>query len=349
MTQLASAAAPAPYYALALQIACQAVNKFTNRTGVEESMAATIRRIGTAIAGAVGFHGDIKLVVLPEYFLTGPPAGEPIADWRARAAIALDGPQIAALSDIAESRKIYLAGNAYEADPNFPDLYFQTSFLIAPSGDLVLKYRRLISMYTPSPHDVLDQYLDLYGAEALFPVAETPLGRIGAVASEEILYPEIARSLVLRGAELIVHSSSEAALKGLSPKNLAKRARAMENIAGLVSANSAGILDGAMLADSTDGSSQIVDHMGRVLIEAEGGESMNVVAEIDIAAIRRARRRVGMSNFIARLPTDLFATAYGETTSPQPANGLVDAAPERAHFKQRQLDVIERLDKLGII
>ena len=114
----------------------------------------------------------------------------------------------------------------------------QTSFIISDSGDVILRYRRLISMFAPTPHDVLDAYLDHYGDDALFPVADTPLGKLACVASEEILYPEITRALALQGAELICHSSSEIGGPRATPKNIAKQARAYENMLYVVSANS---------------------------------------------------------------------------------------------------------------
>ncbi|MFC7292795.1 nitrilase-related carbon-nitrogen hydrolase [Hirschia litorea] len=342
------------YLALALQISCRAVNGLSSREASEEVMMRTIAHVGKAIAGAAGFHGDLALVVLPEYFLTGHPAGESIPQWRDLAAISMDGPQIEALGKIAANANVYLAGNAYEADPNFPSIYFQTSFILNSSGDLILKYRRLISMYTPSPYDVLDRYIDTYGEDALFPVIDTPLGKLAAIASEEILYPEIARCLSMKGAELFTHSSSEAALKGLSPKNLAKRARAMENMAYVVSANSSGIIGGPMLQHSTDACSQIVDYNGRVILEAENGESMNIVTEIDMASLRRARKRVGMSNYLARHPTKLFAQIYANSPSSQLPNGFMSEdgevnVPERSFFRSRQQNAIERLEKLGVI
>lgn len=342
------------YYTLALQLLCRAVNGAGSRQAAEDMMKQSVRHVGRAIKGAVGFHGDIKLVVLPEYFMTGHPAGESIPAWRELAAIDMDGPQIDALRELASQQAVYLAGNAYEADAKFPTLYFQTSFVLSPSGETVLRYRRLISMYTPSPYDVIDRYIDLYGKESLFPVADTDCGRIAAIASEEILYPEIARCLAMRGAEIFVHSTSEAALRGLSPKNLAKRARAMENMAYVISANSAGIIGGSMLQDATDTGSQVVDYRGNVLLEADSGESMNVVHEIDVAALRRARRRVSMSNTIARQPMRLYADAYGATESPALPNSLIGVdnaieTPQRSFFRERQRAAIDRLAKLGII
>ena len=70
---------------------------------------------------------------------------------------------------------MFIAGNAYETDKNFPDLYFQASFIIAPNGNVVLRYRRLNSMYAVTPHDVWSKYLDIYGIEGVFPVADTAM------------------------------------------------------------------------------------------------------------------------------------------------------------------------------
>ena len=77
----------------------------------------------------------------------------------------MDGPEYEKLGEVAQKHKIFLSGNAYELDPNFPQLYFQTCFIIDPSGDVILRYRRLVSMFAPTPHDVLDKYLDIYGQE----------------------------------------------------------------------------------------------------------------------------------------------------------------------------------------
>ena len=175
-------------------------------------MAVAIARVGRQIAAAKRFIGaDVRLVVLPEYLLTGFPMGDSAAGWADKAAIDVGGDEYAALGAVARAADIHLAGNAYERDVHFPGLYFQTSFLIDPAGAVVLRYRRLISLFGPSPYDVWDRYVEVHGPAAIFPVADTAIGRIAAIASEEILYPDIARAFALRGAELLVHSSSEVA------------------------------------------------------------------------------------------------------------------------------------------
>jgi predicted amidohydrolase len=342
------------YRALALQVACHAVNRCADPASARARMGDSIERIARQVRAAKGFLGpDVRLVVLPEYFLTGYPLGESIPAWSAKAALDPDGPEYAALGRIAADNDLFLAGNAYETDPAFPDLYFQSSFVLDPSGRTVLRYRRLLSMFAPTPHDVWDRYLELYGLEGVFPVADTEIGRLAAIASEEILYPEIARALALRGAEVFVHSTSEVGSTRLTPKDVAKRARAIENLAYVVSANTGGFAEADLPAQSTDGMSKVVDYLGEVRIEAGFGESAVACADIDLAALRRYRRRPGMGNLLSRQRLELFAPVYGGSPV-YPANTLLDAAgrvvtPERSHFLATQRAVIERLARLGLV
>ncbi len=337
------------YRAIALQTKCFAVNRAKNRDEASEIMSRTIERLSKQIFASIAFIGfDTKLVVLPEYFLTSFPLGESIDEWREKACLEIDGEIYEKLSTIAQERKIYLSGNAYELDKNFADLYFQTSFIIAPNGEVVVRYRRLNSMFAPTPHDVWDKYLDIYGLEGVFPVAKTEIGNLACIASEEILYPEIARCLAMRGAEVFCHSSSEIFGMENTPKNVAKLARSYENMAYVVSANSAGIADISIPENSTDGGSKIVDYKGLIIAETGQGESINAFAEIDLAALRRNRKRAGMGNILSRQRFELYAESYAKHSF-YPANSLVDKKAERSHFVETQKTVIENLSEIGVV
>ncbi len=342
------------YRALALQIACRPVNDCPDRSTARARMAEAVERVGRHVRAAKAFLGpDVRLVVLPEYFLTGYPLGESIPEWADKAALAPDGPEFESLARIAADQQLFLSGNAYETDAAFPGLYFQASFVLDPAGRTVLRYRRLVSMFAPTPHDVWDRYLERYGLDGVFPVADTEIGRLAAIASEEILYPEIARALALRGAEVFLHSTSEVGSTRLTPKDVAKRARALENLAYVVSANTGGFEGADLAGNSTDGMSKIVDYLGEVRIEAGFGESAVACAEIDLAALRRYRRRPGMGNLLSRQRLELFAPVYGGPPV-YPANTLLDPAggivtPERSHFLATQRAVIERLARLGLV
>jgi predicted amidohydrolase len=341
------------YSALALQLAARSVERAPDRTAARAQMLGMIEEVGAKLRSASIFiqqysGAPVRLAVLPEYLLTSYPGRISIADFAAKAALEVDGPEYEAFGKLASAQKLFIAGNAYEVDKNFPGLYFQTSFMVAPSGEVVLRYRRLNSMFAPTPHDVWSKYLDIYGLEGVFPVARTEIGNLAAIASEEILYPEIARAHALRGAEIFVHSSSEIGSPRDTHKAIAKRARAFENLAYVVSANTAGIEGTSMPLASADGNSQVVDWKGNVLAESNSGETFTAFADIDLAGLRAARRKPGMTNYLARQRTELFAAAYGASIV-QPANSLIGKTPDRDHFLRVQEQVIERLSKDGLI
>ena len=96
-------------------------------------------------------------------------------------------------------------------------------------------------------------YLDAYGYDSLFPVVKTNIGNLACIASEDILYPEVARCLAMRGAEVLLHATSETGSPLVMQRKVAKLARAAENMAYVVSANSAGISGNSMPISTTDG------------------------------------------------------------------------------------------------
>ena len=343
------------YHAVAMQLTARSVERLSR----DDARAQILAQIG-ALAGSIGaarhfieqFSGSrVALAVLPEYLFTSYPGRIGIAAFANQCAFAPDGPEYEALGRVASGLGLFLAVNAYETDAHFPGLYFQASTIVAPSGEVVLRYRRLNSMFAPTPHDVWSKYLDIYGQDGVFPVARTAIGNLAAIASEEILYPEIARAHALRGAEVFVHSSSEIGGPLPTNKHLARRARAFENLAYVVSANTAGISGTAMPLASADGNSAVIDWQGRVLAEAGPGETFTAFAEIDLTAQRAARRRPGMTNLLARQRLELFAATYAGTV--QGADSMIDGGkvmiPERDHFRRAHDATIDRLAKAGLI
>lgn len=336
------------YRAVAVQLRCDAVNACAGRDDSQPRIDAALDRALTAIRGAIAFLGrDTRLFVLPEYFLTSFPAGERADEWIAKACLRIPGPEIDRVATFCAGAGVWVSGNSYEYDPDWPGRYFQASWIVGPDG-LVLRYRRLNSLYTPSPHDLWTQYRQRYSLREIFPVVDTPLGRLAAIASEEILYPEVARCLMVHGAEVFAHSTSDVAGHARMPKEVAKLARAAENLACLVSANSAGIRGIAVPEHSTDGKSKVVDYRGLVLAEAEQGESIVASAEIDLAGLRRYRRREGMQNLIARQRFELYAPVYAGHSFCPP-----DQFPEpirgRDELVEAQRRTIESLVAKGVI
>ena len=356
-TRELSVSAPAPFAAVAMQLTARSVERLRTRAEVtaqiKEQVAAITPQIRAATIFIQQYGGaPVKLAVLPEYLFTSYPGRIGISEFAELAAFDIDGPEYAAIAAMAMELKLFIAGNAYERNKNFPGIYFQASFVIAPDGQTVLRYRRLNSMFAPTPHDVWSKYLDIYGLDGVFPVARTEIGNLAAIASEEILYPEIARAHALRGAEIFVHSSSEIGSPMATPKMIAKRARAFENLTYVISANTAGIVSTALPEASADGNSMVVDWKGNVLAQSNSGETFTAFADIDLAALRMARRKPGMTNTLSRQRNALFAETYAADTHLHAdnliENGVVKT-PGRDHFKRVSEETITRLAKDGLI
>jgi predicted amidohydrolase len=347
------------YAAVALQVSVKGVNRCPDRASSRARINENIARIAEYTNTACGFlkffYGiDVKLVGLPEYAVTGFPMKESPAEWRDRACLEQNGPEYEALGKLAEKNKIFLAGNVYEIDPHFPELYFQTCFIIGPNGNVILRYRRLTSCFEPTPHDVWDKYLDIYGEEGVFPVARTEIGNLATIASEEILYPEMTRCLTMRGAEVIMHPTSEPGSAELTIKEVCRRARAIENQVFVISSNTATIDDIPIPPYTCSAMSKIVDYNGHILAEAaQGGEAFNSNAVIDVGALRRTRRRTAMANVMSRQPFEIYANSYA-TYKHHPGNfllrdGKVIEPPDRDTFRRRKEATIGRLVKAGLL
>ena len=342
------------YTACSLQLPVDSVSRVDSRETARQKMFAKLNHIGAKVNGAKSWVGEsLKLVVLPEYILTSFPQGEGIAEWADKAAIDIDGPEYEQLGEIAQSNGIYLAGNAYETDPHFPEFYFQTCFILSPSGKVILRYRRLNSMFAPTPYDVWDKYLDIYGLDGVFPVADTEIGMLAAIASEEILFPELSRCFSMRGAEVFTHSSSELSGPFQSIKDAAKICRASENLCYVVSSNTAGILNTSLPSGSADGGSRIINYRGEVLRISGSGENISATAELDLVALRRERRKTGLGNTFSRQRFQAYADSYNNFSF-QNANGLLNKdgslkEPSRQYFLDSQKETLYRLQNNGTI
>ena len=155
-----------------------------------------------------------------------------------------------------------------------------------------------------SPHD-LPGY-----DQPLFPVTETPIGRLGCAICYDWLFPEVLRQLAVNGAEVLIRVSAYmdpwGATEPMAWWTLVNRSRALENLAYVVAAN-----QGASLRHyppySWPGGSQVVDFDGRLLAEASAGPGERiVVAPIDISALRHERQsRVG-HHMLAHLRTEAY-------------------------------------------
>lgn len=339
-----------PWKAICIQTLNHVVNDCSGREEARELMHRSLKRWEYLVDSTSGRAGGMpQLFLFPEFALTGYPLHESAAEWIDKACIEIPGPETAVLQRLAQKHRAFIGANAYEHDPRWPGRYFNSSFLIDPSGDVVLKYRRINTVHSPSPHDFMDRYLDHYGIEGTFPVATTALGKIGMIPCGEIMYPEACRVLLFRGAEVILHPTSDHGMTDHIAWESAKRTRASENMVYLVSSNSGGMV-GSPPGSNNMGNSKIIDYNGLTLVSSGGpGESTRTSAVIDVAALRRARQEVGPLNRIARQRVEIYLKVY-EQAHFYPPNSFVDEPMgSKARINEIMRGTMQRLAEAGIV
>ena len=279
-----------------------------------------LQMVDAAVEGSAPFL-PVRLVVFPE-FAHAAPVFQTVEELLAKLTVPIPNEHTERLIAKAREHDLYIqSGTMLEEDPKWPGVVFNTTCLVGPSG-MLYRYRKVNPWI---PYEVHSSPHDLPGYdEPLFPVADTPIGRIGCAICYDWLFPEAIRQLAMNGAEVLVRVSAYMDPWGATePMNwwtTINRARAIENIAYVVGAN-----QGASLRHyppySWPGGSQIVDFDGRMLADASPGPGERiVVAPIDISSVRHERESRRGHHMLAHLRTE----AYPVYAQPQYPRAVAD-------------------------
>jgi predicted amidohydrolase len=274
--------------------------------------AINLDRVAEAVASAAGQGAD--LAVFPE--ATQVRFG---SDLRA-AAEPLDGAFGTGLSELARNAGMALVAGVFEPAPD--GRVYNTAVVYAGTGDLVAAYRK-IHLF-----DSLGERESALVAPGSEPVVVDLAGiRTGFATCYDIRFPELFRTLVARGAELIVVPGAWAA--GLFKEEhwvTLVRARAIENTVWVAAAGQ--VPDPASpptRAPTGVGRSMLVDPMGTV--RADLGLWPQVgVAELDSAMTARVR---AVLPCLEHRRDDVFGPAdlAGRAGPAGPADGSEPAVP----------------------
>lgn len=253
-------------------------------------------------AGARANLPSVRLVVFPEFWLTGPGGiggiQRTVQDME-KMAITQHDPIVDRIREFAKTYNSYVAFQNFEIHEKLPGRVFNSAFLVSDQGELVHTYRKMqcadVWGFLPdtTPGSIYDQYVETFGYEALFPVADTPIGMIANMICFDNMSPEIAYGLRRMGAEVILHSSSEPhGAEGRAPWNNARRLRAFENCAYVVSAMDGGehvSPDSEHLTFFRRGHTRIINFDGTIQGTADGPGPIPFRGHIDLTALRRMR------------------------------------------------------------
>ncbi|MFH0983081.1 MAG: nitrilase-related carbon-nitrogen hydrolase [Planctomycetota bacterium] len=283
----------------------------TDQSGIGPHVDRMLQTIEHTVVGYAPF-GCVKLLAFPE-FAHAAPIYEDLATLRRRLAVPIPNEHTERYRKKAAELDVYIqTGTFLEVDDRWPDAVFNTTCLIGPAG-ILSKYRK-VHPWTPWELHASPADLDGYD-EPLFPVADTPIGKVGVAICYDWLFPEAIRQIAANGAEVIVRVSAYMDPWGATPPmdwwTLINRTRALENMVYVVAANQAASLQNYP-PFSWPGGSMIVDYDGRILAQADPGPFEKVVvAPIDIPALRHARQTRTGHRMLAHLRPKAYSVYHG--------------------------------------
>lgn len=299
---------------------------------------------GLNIAESAVVRDEAKVVVFPEAWLQGFNHTRSEEDWRT-ICIQIPGPETARIGAFARHHRVYVAGAAFELAPDWPEVWFTTGFVVGPSGDVELRYRKIhehnVEGLIPnvSPADVHSEYTARYGEDSLFPVLDTPYGRLAMIVEHDMNFFELSRVLTFRGAEILLHPTAEWNGPMVQTLDQARRSRAYENFVYLASANAGAIVSKYSAAQASRGCSTVINYLGNVDSAIEGAGESVLVSTIDLDRLRKRRTEVFM-NYPAQVKSELFGQEFSKQTFME-----TDTGPGTKETTQA---TIERLQKEGV-
>ena len=237
----------------------------------------------------------VDLILFPELSLQGFP--ESMASYEPQSALySYENAEVIPAGDttrlmaaMAEKYNMYIAWGMTEMDQANADMLYNACVLVGPEG-YVGHYRKV---HLPGT----ERLYSFPGKE--YPVFDTSIGKVGIMICFDKMFPEVARILRIKGAQVILCPTAWPALSkseddpSLHMYKMANEMRAIENNVYIVDSNN--------VSDETKdgfecGHSRILDPSG-VTLATTGFEEGIAIAEVDLAEGINRTCAAGMATY----------------------------------------------------
>lgn len=270
-------------------------------------------------------RGPVDLLCFPEFTLQGTAASVWTREEMLRIAIELPGEETELIGKKAKQYNCYIVVSCYTKEKDWSGHFFNASFMIGPSGEVIQNHWKAhfdpgYLEHATSVHDVLDEFVERYGWDAVWPVARTDIGNIAHYTCSEGFAPETPRVFAFKGAEILVWCLTGGEGRE-ETHNIGQTYFQRNDVYGILI--DAALRPPSFYAWETSGCglSYIFDNAGRTLERAHLPHETVIRATIPIAAFRK-------KHSIPVLRKELYAPVYADYVGKYPPNMYSEYLPK---------------------
>lgn len=249
---------------------------------VRDNTVHAVELIGKAAQQGADF------VILPELFSTGYQLNV-VGPQIATLAEPLDGPTVNALQKAAAQYGCYIVAGVA--------LFHETPGVAYNSAVIIDREGQIVDVYDKQHLWALERFYFRSGHNSV--VFDTDFGKVGVMICYDMGFPEVARMLALKGAELIVCPSAWCA-EDMDIWAINGPARALENTVFLAAVNRYGVEDDLVMP----GHSYVCNPRGGVVDRIEGESEGILIVDIDFNDVIAHRQT---SPYLRDRRPDLYA------------------------------------------
>jgi predicted amidohydrolase len=225
-------------------------------------------------------------VQLPEYFNYRGPTSR-----YSSVAESIPGPTTNRLGELARDLGITLhVGSLFERADE-PDKAYNTSVVLAPSGEIIATYRKVHLFDVNVPGGIEHRESRHIAPGDQLVLAHVDGFTLGLSVCFDLRFPELYRELSLAGATVLAVPSSFAVATGRVHWTTLLVARAIENHAFVIAAAQAGTTSQGV---SSYGHSMIIDPWGEILAESGFDSEDVLIATIDLEQVEARRSQIAV-------------------------------------------------------
>ena len=208
----------------------------------------------------------------------------------------IPGPSTVFYGALAKELGVVLVTSLFEK--RAPGLYHNTAVVFEKDGSIAGKYRK---MHIPDDPAYYEKFYFTPGDLGFEPI-QTSLGRLGVLVCWDQWYPEAARMMTLRGAEILIYPTAigwessdtdEEKQRQLGAWVISQRGHAVANGLPVVSVNRTGWEpDPSQQTNGITfwGNSFVAGPQGEILYQASNMQEVNQVVDVDMERSENVRR-----------------------------------------------------------